>query len=386
VSGLSLNRLAANVTQAEIRAMSLECDRLNGINLAQGICDTEVPEVVRTAAKEAVDQGFNSYTRFDGLGELRRAVATKMARYNAVQCDSEAEITICAGATGALYCVCLALFDPGDEVILFEPFYGYHRNTLESLRIVPSFVTMRPPGWLFERGELERAMNMRTRAIIVNSPGNPSGKVFDANELEIIAAVAEAHDLFVITDEIYEYFVYDGRHHISICALPGMAGRTITISGWSKTFSITGWRIGYSVSSRRWAEAIGNMNDLLYVCAPAPLQYAVARGVCSLPDSYYSGLATSYSAKRDKLCEALREAGLTPNIPQGAYYVLADVGRLPGVTSKAKAMHLLERTGVAGVPGDAFFNGDRGRALIRLCYAKNDSVLEEACNRLARLD
>lgn len=383
---LRLSELSASVTQAEIRAMSIECERLNGINLAQGICDTEVPGVVRAAVKEAVDNGFNSYTRFDGLNELRCAVAGKMARYNAVNCDAEAEITISAGSTGALYCVCLALLDPGDEVILFEPYYGYHRNTLESLRMVPSFVTLRPPDWNFARNELERAVSSRTRAIIVNSPCNPSGKVFDVDELEVIAAFAEAHNLFVITDEIYEYFVYDGVRHISMAAIPGMAERTITISGWSKTFSITGWRIGYSVSSRRWAEAIGHMNDLLYVCAPAPLQYAVAKGVCLLPDSYYSGLASSYTAKRDKLCAALRQAGLTPMTPQGAYYVLADVSRLPGATSKAKAMHLLERTGIAGVPGDAFFNGNQGQHLIRLCFGKNDSVLGEACGRLARLE
>lgn len=339
---LRLSELSANVTQAEIRSMSIECDRINGINLAQGVCDIEVPQVVRAAAKEAVDNGVNSYTRFDGLEELRCAVAAKMARYNAVRCDAETEITISAGSTGALYCVCLALLDPGDEVILFEPYYGYHRNTLESLRMVPRFVTMRPPHWSFERDELEGAVNARTRAIIVNSPGNPSGKVFTADELEIIAAFAEAHDLFVITDEIYEYFVYDGRRHISIAAMTGMAGRTITISGWSKTFSITGWRIGYSMSARRWARAIGYMNDLLYVCAPAPLQYAVAKGVYLLPESYYDGLATAYSRKRDKLCAALRRAGLTPTVPEGAYYVLADVNRLPGATSKAKAMELLD--------------------------------------------
>jgi aminotransferase len=385
VGSLHLSKLSSGVTQAEIRSMSVECERVSGINLAQGVCDTKVPEIVRAAAREAIEGGINCYTRFDGLAELRYAIAAKMLRHNGIQCDAETEITVSAGSTGALYCACMALLDPGDEVILFEPYYGYHRNTLESLKITPSFVTMRPPDWSFSRNDLEHAVTSRTRALIVNTPCNPSGKVFNIQELELIAGFAHSHDLFVMTDEIYEYFVYDGSRHISLAMLPGMAERTITISGFSKTLSITGWRIGYCVSARRWAEAIGHMNDLLYVCAPAPLQYAVAKGVCVLPDSYYIELAGSYARKRDTICQALTEAGLTPYLPHGAYYVLADVNRLPGLTSKARAMYLLERAGVAGVPGDAFFHEHGGDSLIRLCFAKEDSVLQEACDRLRHL-
>jgi aminotransferase len=191
--------------------------------------------------------------------------------------------------------------------------------------------------------------------------------------------------LFVFTDEIYEYFLFDGRRHISFATLPGMAERTITIGGYSKTFSITGWRIGYSVAEAKWAQAIGAMNDLLYVCAPAPLQYGVAVGIDELPRSFYEELSRDYQGKRDRFCRSLAKAGLPPSVPQGAYYVLADVSRLPGATSKERAMHLLDKTGVAGVPGEAFFEGETGKRFMRFCFAKTDSVLDEACRRIEKL-
>ena len=243
---------------------------------------------------------------------------------------------------------------------------------------------MRAPDWSFTGADIERVITPRTRAIIVNSPGNPSGKVFSRQELENIAAIAQQHDLFVFTDEIYEYFLYDGRTHMSFATLPGMADRTITLGGYSKTFSITGWRIGYSVAASRWAQAIGALNDLLYVCAPTPLQAGVAAGIQELPDSFYRDLACDYQQKRDRFCQALAKAGLTPSIPQGAYYVLADASRLPGTTGKARAMFLLETIGLAGVPGEAFFSGLRGQ-FIRFSYAKIDSDIDDACRRLARL-
>jgi aminotransferase len=199
-----------------------------------------------------------------------------------------------------------------------------------------------------------------------------------------LAEFACRHDLFIFTDEIYEYFLYDGRRHISMASLPDMAERTITIGGYSKTFSVTGWRIGYSVASRRWAQAIGAMNDLLYVCAPAPLQMGVARGIRALPDRFYEQLRQDYQGKREKFCRALTQAGITPSIPQGAYYVLADVSHLPGQTGKARAMFLLDKTGVAGVPGEAFFTSKVGADFIRFSYAKTDQELDEACRRLTR--
>ncbi|MDE3048832.1 MAG: aminotransferase class I/II-fold pyridoxal phosphate-dependent enzyme, partial [Nitrospirota bacterium] len=275
--------------------------------------------------------------------------------------------------------------NPGDEVILFEPYYQYHISALLAVEAVPVSVKMRAPDWAFSAAELERAVTPRTKAIIVNSPGNPSGKVFSRQELQNMAVIAQQHDLFVFTDEIYEYFLYDGRTHVSVATLPGMAERTITIGGYSKTFSITGWRIGYSVAAARWAQAIGAMNDLLYVCAPTPLQVGVAVGIQELPDSFYRDLARDYQRKRDRFCKALSQAGLTPSVPQGAYYVLADTSRLPGITGKERAMFLLDRVGLAGVPGEAFFSGTEGSQFIRFSYAKIDAEIDDACRRIERL-
>lgn len=365
--------------------MTIECEKVKGINLAQGVCDTEVPLPVRRGAQIAVDRGMNSYTRFDGLTELRRAIAAKMRDYNGIVADPETEIVVSAGSTGAFYCVCLALLNPGDQVILFEPYYGYHLNTLLAAEAVPSYVTLRGPDWTFSREDLESAVTPKTKGIMINTPANPSGKVFTRVELEWIAAIASRHDLFVFTDEIYEYFLYDGHEHVSPGLLPEMAERTITISGFSKTLSITGWRVGYSVSHSRWAQMIGYMNDLVYVCAPAPLQYGVAVGLASLEPGYYQRLCAQYAKKRDRICEALQRAGLPPYVPQGAYYVLADAFRLVGTTSKQKAMNLLNKTGVACVPGEAFFHASGGQDLARFCFARPDPELDEACRRIERL-
>jgi aminotransferase len=301
-----------------------------------------------------------------------------------VECDPEREIVAAAGSTGAFYSACLALLNPGDEVIVFEPFYGYHVNTLRALDVKPVFVTMHPPEWLFSEEQFERAVTPKTRAVIVNSPGNPSGKVFSREELEFVADMARRHDLFVFTDEIYEYFLYDGERHISPASLPGLRDRTITISGFSKTYSITGWRIGYAVCDARWAAAIGYFHDLAYICAPSPAQHGVAAGLDELKPEFYSALAEEYGRKRDLLCTTLERIGLTPSWPRGSYYVLADASSLPGTNSKQKAMYLLEHAGVAAVPGEAFFS-DGGQNLLRFCYAKTDADLEEACRRLDKL-
>lgn len=381
----AVNRRMADLAQSEIRAMTQACVSAKGLNMAQGVCDTPVPPAVLRAAGRAIEDGYNVYTRFDGLPELRQAIAGKLARYNGITVDSETEVTVSAGATGAFHCACAALLNPGDEVILFEPYYQYHISALLAVAAVPVLVRMHPPKWSYDSLQLEQVITQKTKAVIVNSPGNPSGKVFTREELEGIAELAVRHDLFVFTDEIYEYFLYDGRHHLSMAALPGMAERTITIGGYSKTFSVTGWRIGYAAAARPWAQAIGAMNDLLYVCAPAPLQKGVADGILELPEDFYRDLARSYQGKRDRFCSALAKAGLTPSIPDGAYYVLADVSRLPGSTGKARAMYLLEQTGVAGVPGEAFFSGRTGADFIRFSYAKTDEDLEEACRRLMRV-
>lgn len=382
---LQISNRAERIVQAEIRSMSIECERVGGINLAQGVCDTELPLSVAMGAKEAIDAGINSYTRYDGIKELRHAIAQKMLAYNKIKTDPESEIIVSAGSTGAFYCACLALLNPGDEVILFEPYYGYHINTLLAAEAVPTYVGLRAPDWTFSPEDLERVVTPRTKGIMVNTPANPSGKVFTRTELEWISAFADKHDLFVFTDEIYEYFLYDGREHISPASLPGMSDRTITISGYSKTFSITGWRIGYTVSNAKWAQMIGYLNDLIYVCAPAPLQMGVAKGIKELPSDYYKGLCDIYSGKRDNICNTLTKVGLTPSIPQGAYYVLADVSHLPGRTSKDKAMFILQKTGVASVPDEAFFHEPPSSQFVRFCFAKEDKELDEACMRLERL-
>jgi aminotransferase len=381
---LSISQRAARTVQSEIRVMSIECDKLKGINLAQGVCDTEVPVEVREGAKRAIDDGINSYTRAEGLVPIRQAIAAKMRRFNGIECNPETEVIVSAGATGLFYVACLALLNPGDEVILFEPYYGYHLNTLIAVEAIPAFVTLQAPRWTFKPEDLERAVSRRTRAIVVNSPANPSGKIFTRQELEWIAAFAQKHDLFVFTDEIYEYFVYEGRH-ISPATLPGMRDRTVTISGYSKAFSITGWRIGYSIANREWTQAMAYFSDLVYVCAPAPLQIGVAEGILKLPDSFYEQISRDYVKKRDLLCDTLKEIGLTPSVPNGAYYVLADASILPGRDSKEKSMTLLRETGVASVAGSAFYHGGDGENLLRFCFAKTDAELAEACRRLQRL-
>ncbi|HJW99276.1 MAG TPA: pyridoxal phosphate-dependent aminotransferase [Terriglobales bacterium] len=381
---LSLSRKAAGIAQSEIRIMSVECDRVQGINLAQGICDTELPEPVLRGAVDAIRSRQNSYTRLDGVTILRRAISRKMREYNHVEADPEGEIVVTAGSTAAFYSACMALLNPGDEVIVFEPYYGYHVNTLRALDCVPVYVTMHPPEWIFSREHLERAITAKTRAVIINSPANPSGKVFSREELEFIAELAIRNDLFVITDEIYEYFLYDENEHISPASLPGMAERTITISGFSKTYSITGWRVGYAVCDARWAHSIGYFHDLAYICAPSPFQHGVTAGLGELTPDFYRDLATEYRAKRDLLCTTLEQIGLAPSWPQGSYYVLADASPLPGTSSKEKAMHLLGQAGVASVPGEAFFS-EGGRSLLRFCFAKTDSDLQEACRRLSRM-
>ena len=380
-----LNERMGELAHSEIRAMTQACMEAKGLNMAQGVCDTPVPAVVLKAAAQALDQGMNVYSRYDGLPELRQALAIKLSRDNGIQADPETEITVSAGATGSFHAACLALLSPGDEVIIFEPYYQYHISALLAVEAIPVIVKMLAPDWTFSPEAVEQAVTERTKAIILNSPGNPSGKVFSREELDAVAQISMRHDLFVFTDEIYEYFLCDGRRHVSMASLPEMAERTITIGGYSKTFSITGWRIGYSVAAQQWAEAIGAMNDLLYVCAPTPLQAGVAAGIHQLPETFFRRLAKDYQAKRDRFCTALVQAGLPPSVPQGAYYVLADASRLPGITGKDRALHVLQNVGVAGVPGEAFFSGPEGSRFIRFSYAKTDADLDEACRRIARL-
>lgn len=384
-SNLRVSQISPLIFQSEIRSMSVECDRVGGINLAQGICDTDLPKSVADQAIEAIRTGQNIYTRLDGIASLRQAIAAKLLRHNKIKANPDSEILVTSGATGALYATSLALLNPGDEVILFEPFYGYHVSSMLSMRVRPIIVPLAPPDWQLNLDTLSQSVTPRTRAIILNTPSNPSGKVFSTAELQSIADLAIEHDLFVITDEIYEYFLFDGNRHISIATLPGMADRTITVSGLSKTFSITGWRVGYLTASAKWIASIGYFHDLTYICSPAPLQCGSVAGLTQLSESFYESLSTEYQQKRDQLCQALTNAGLPPSVPAGAYYILADVSRLPGNTAQKKARNLLAATGVAAVAGTAFFADGRGENTLRFCFGKKPEALDRACEALKTL-
>lgn len=379
------SRLATRARHSPIRSMTVECARVGGVNLAQGVCDTPVPEAVRRAAQAAIEEGANIYSRYDGLEELRKALAAKMVRDNGVSYDPEGEVLVTSGATGAFYVVALALLDPGDEVVLFEPYYGYHLDTLLALDVRPVYVSLPPPGWDFDPEALERVITPHTRAVVINTPVNPSGKVWSWEELAALGSIAERHDLFLFTDEVYEHFVFEGLRHVSPASLPGLRERTITTNAVSKTFCVTGWRVGWIAADRRWARHFGPLNDLVYVCPPTPLQLGAARALEQLPASYYAGIAAEYQPKRDRLCEALERAGLPPYVPQGSYFALADISRLPGETGEERAMHLLRSVGVASVPGEAFFHGPEAHTLARFCFGKTDPDLADACHRLSRL-
>jgi aminotransferase len=384
-SRLRLSDLAPGVVQSEIRAMSVACERMSGINLAQGVCDTPVPAPVEQEAIAAIRAGHNIYTRLDGIARLRNAISAKQKKDYGLHYDPETEVLVASGATAGLHAAAMALLNPGDEVLLFEPFYGYHFATLKSMRMNPVLVPLAEPGFALDTDALRAAITSRTRAIILNTPANPSGKVFTQAETEAVCQVCLEHDLFLITDEIYEYFVYDGARHIAPATLPGMRERTIVMSGFSKTFSITGWRLGYVTADARWMPSMAYFHDLTYVCAPSAFQHAAAAGLEQLPPSFYKEIADSHQSKRERIVSALTDAGLTPTIPQGAYYILADSTRLPGATAAEKARSLLAATGVASVAGSAFFRKGKGENLLRFCFAKKDEDLDDACARLRKL-
>jgi aminotransferase len=384
-SRLRVSDLAPGAVQSEIRAMSTACEEMGGINLAQGVCDTPVPAPVEQEAIAAIRRGDNIYTRMDGIARLRNAIAQKQQRDYGLRYDPETEVLVASGATAGLHAAAMALLNPGDEVILFEPFYGYHTATLKSMRMKPVLVPLFEPDFSLDPAALSAAVTPRTRAILLNTPANPSGKVFTRAETEAICQACLEHDLFLFTDEIYEYFVYDGARHIAPATLPGMRERTIVMSGFSKTFSITGWRLGYVSADARWMAAMAYFHDLTYVCAPSALQHGAAAGLEQLPPSFYKEIADSHQSKRERIVGALRDAGLTPTVPAGAYYVLADNSRLPGANAAAKARNLLAATGVASVAGSAFFRLGHGENLLRFCFAKKDEDLDNACARLRRL-
>lgn len=373
----------AGLRPSDIRLMTRECERLGGINLGQGLGDLPTPPMVREGAIKAIQEGRNTYTPSEGVTPLRQAIAEKLKRDNALDVGPEHEIVISNGTTGAFAATLTALLNPGDSILLLEPYYGYHLNTILLSGLEPQFLPLSPPEFALDEGALNAAVRSNTRAMVLCTPSNPSGKMFSAAELAIVERFAERHNLLIISDEIYEYITYDDRRHVSPASIGGLAKRTVSIMGFSKTFSITGWRLGYAVAEASLANAINLVNDLLYVCAPSPLQYGAAAGLQATPE-YFQNLRAEYQRKRDIICEGLADAGLTPLIPQGAYYVLANISHLGFSCSKAAAMALLEQTGVASIPGSSFYQSDLGEGLIRFCFAKDDATLREAVGRLSK--
>ena len=373
------SRRLQGLVQSDIRRMTRECERVQGINLGQGICDLPTPPLVRDGAIAAIREQKSTYSFAEGAGELRAAIARKLARDNGLTADPATQVCVTIGASGAFTCAIHALLDPGDGLLLMEPYYGYHLNAALVAGLVPQLLTLQPPDFAFTEAMVEAALTPATRAIVVCTPSNPSGKMYTREELEVFARVARKRDLYLITDEIYEYIRYDGRPHLSPASFA--PERTVSIMGLSKTFSITGWRLGYATGPAELIAPITLVNDLYYVCAPTPLQYGAAAGF-DAPKAYFDDLQASYQAKRDLICSTLAAAGLPPIVPQGAYYVLADCTRLGLATAREAALSLLERTLVASVPGTAFYRGATGEKLLRFCFAKDDDVLAEACRRL----
>ncbi|MDC3952359.1 pyridoxal phosphate-dependent aminotransferase [Polyangium jinanense] len=381
---MRIGQRLSSLVISDIRAMSRACEAVGGINLGQGVCDLPTPPPVARAANAAIDASVAIYTAPEGILPLRQAIAADLKKRYGREVDPASEVVVTSGATGAFAAACLALLDPGDEVILFEPYYGYHLNTVLALGLQPVLVPTRPPSWEIDREAFARAIGPRTRAVVVCTPSNPSGKVWSEEELDWLADAIASHDLVAITDEIYEHIVFDGQKHVPLATRKNAAARTVSISGFSKTFAVTGWRCGYLTAPPDAARRITVAHDLLYVCAPTPLQHAMVAGL-GMPNDYFASIGQSYQKKRDILCSALADAGLTPYVPRGAYYVLADIRRLGAPNAKAAAMLLLEKLRIASVPGTSFYGDPVGETLSRFCFAKEDAVLEEAARRIRSL-
>ena len=374
------------LVQSDIRRMTIECDRVGGINLGQGICDMPTPPLVAQGAIAAITNRQATYTHARGLPELRAKLASKLRDFNGVNYDPESELCITVGSTGAFASALFATMNPGDEVVLMEPFYGYHLNTLLLAGLTPRYARMDLAGMTLDRSSVEAAINGRTKAIVLCTPGNPSGMVFSRQDLQWLGDLATRHDLLVIADEIYEYIVYGGRKHVSVASLPGLRDRVLTIGGYSKTFSITGWRIGYLAGPAEILQRAAVCSDLLYVCAPHPLQRGVLKGF-DAPASYYEDMRKQYERDRDLICGSLEKGGFRAYRPQGSYYVMADFSRLGWANDQAAATTLLAQAKIAAIAGGAFYEpgSGRGSKLLRFCFAKELPVIEQACARLRAL-
>jgi aspartate/methionine/tyrosine aminotransferase len=369
-------------TESVIREMTRICNTHGGINLAQGFPDFQAPAEIKDAAAAAIEADYNQYSITWGVPLLREAIARKFADYNGVEVDPEREITVCCGSTESMISSLLAIVNPGDEVIVFEPFYENYGPDAILSGAIPRYVTLHEPDWHFDEKELARTFNDKTRAIIINTPNNPTGKVFSLQELEVIAGLCEQWDVVAITDEIYEHILYDGWKHISIASLPGMRDRTVTINSVSKTYSLTGWRVGWAIASEGLTASIRKVHDFLTVGAPHPLQVGAVAALKMGP-SYYEELARGYRGRRDFFVGALKNAGFHVHEPHGAYYVMTDIERFGFQDDVACALHLVEHVGVATVPGSSFYHRtDLGKTKIRFCFPKKQETLLAAAERL----
>jgi len=381
---------ALRFTESVIREMTRLADEHKAINLAQGFPNFRAPGFVKEAAVRAIESDFNQYAVTWGSPRLRRSIARKYRNHYGWEVDPDRHVTVCCGATESMVASILALVDSGEQVLVFEPFYENYGPDTIIAGAAPVFVPLHPErDWAFDPVELEQAVldaesRGGIRALILNTPNNPTGRVLSGEELECIAGLARKHDFYVITDEIYEHIVYDGHRHQPIALRPGMADRTITISGMSKTFSVTGWRIGYVIAPPDLSNAIRKMHDFLTVGAAAPLQEAAAV-ILDCPDSYYAELAENYRTRRDYLLGVLSEAGFKPWKPSGAYYIIADISDLTDEPDTEFVSRLIKEAGIAVVPGSSFFSQpERGRHLVRFAYCKTLDLLESAGERLLR--
>jgi aspartate/methionine/tyrosine aminotransferase len=376
---------AARFTESVIREMTRLAQLHGAVNLSQGFPDFPAPEEVKEAARQAIAADVNQYAITWGSRSLRQAIARKFERLYGVPVDPERQVTVTCGSTEAMMATLMAVLNPGDEVVVFEPFYENYGPDAILSGAVPRFVKLRPPAWDFDPQELERAFSARTRAVIVNTPNNPTGKVFTRAEMETIAALCRRHDALAVTDEIYEHILYDGAVHIPMATLPGMAERTVTINGMSKTYSVTGWRVGWTIAPPVLTDAIRKVHDFLTVGAAAPLQEAGALAL-ELPAGYYTALAEGYARRRDRLLPILERAGFRVYRPAGAYYAMTETGGLGWDDDVAFAKHLVEKIGVAVVPGSSFYRDPAdGRRQVRFAFCKKDETLDEAERRLSLL-
>jgi len=384
-----ISKRVQGFTESVIREMTRINNQHDGINLAQGMPNFPPPKEIIEAAHQAIDGDFHQYAITWGTPRLRQAIADKYRKFYGMEVHPDRNVTVCCGSTETMLATLMAVLNPGDEVIIFEPFYENYGPGCIMSQAEPVYVPLEPPDFSFDPDRLRKAVSPRTRAIIFNSPNNPSGKVFSRAELQLIADVCLEHDLLAITDEIYEHILYDGEQHIPIATLPGMADRTITISGISKSYSVTGWRIGFAVANAELSVGIRRAHDFITVGAPHPLQEAAVTAL-HLPDTYYVYLRESYQARRDLLFGKVEEAGFRAFKPRGAYYILTDVAHwLPeyGCADDHEfAMFLVKEIGVATVPGSSFYSTkELGRTKIRFCFPKTDDMLIEAGRRLQKL-